>query len=113
MHVLAARIRQQPVKNIEAVKKTILDNCRTNIIEVSDDVGISFGICKAISTAVLGRKHATAKIVPKLLKFEQKQHCIDIALETLTMFNDDQDLSKNLITGDKLEMCGSDIETKA
>ena len=56
--------------NIEAVKKMILDNHRSTIQEIADDVGISFGSCQAIFTDVLGMKRAEAKIVPKLLNFE-------------------------------------------
>ena len=44
-------------KNMEAVKKIILDNSRIAIKESADDVGI---------------KRAAAKTVPKLLNFEQK-----------------------------------------
>ena len=62
-------------ENIEAVKKTILDNHRITIREVADDVNISFGSCQAILTD-------TAKIVPKLLNFEQKQRHTDIAQES-------------------------------
>ena len=36
------------------------------------DVGISFSSCQAIFADVLGKKRAAAKIVPKLLNFEQK-----------------------------------------
>ena len=39
-------------------------------------------------------KHGEAKIVPKLLNFEQKQRRMDIAQEMLTMFNNDSDLLK-------------------
>ena len=46
-------------------------------------------------------KHAAAKNVPKLLNFEQKQCCMDIAQEMLTTFNDDSDLLKNVITDDE------------
>ena len=56
----------------------ILDNYRITIREVADDVGISFGSCQVILTNVLGIKHASVKIVPKLLNFEQKQHRMDI-----------------------------------
>ena len=60
-------------ENIEAVKKMILDNRRRiHIREVADDVGISLGSCQTIFTDVLGMKHKAAKIVPKLLNFEQK-----------------------------------------
>ena len=68
-------------ENIEAVKKMILQNCRINIREDADDVGS----CQAIFTDVLGMKRAAAKIVPKLLNFEQKQRRIDIAQKMLTI----------------------------
>ena len=50
---------------------------------------LSFGSCQAIFTDILGMKCAAAKIVPKLLNFEQKQRRMDIAQEILTTFNDD------------------------
>ena len=92
---------RQTDENIEAVKKIILENRRIAIREVADDVGILFGICQAIFTDVLGMKHAAAKIVPKLLNFEQKQCRMDIAQEMLTTFNYDLDLLKKVITGDE------------
>ena len=58
-------------------------------------------------------KRAAAKIVPKLLNFEQKQHRMDIAQEMLTMFYDDPELLKKIITSDESRVCGYDIETKA
>ena len=36
------------------------------------DVGTTFGSCQAIFMDVLDIRHAAAKIVPKLLNFEQK-----------------------------------------
>ena len=46
-------------------------------------------------------KGATAKIVPKLLNFEQKQRSINIAQEMLSSFNDDPDLLKKIIICDE------------
>ena len=57
----------------------------------ADDVGISFGSCQEIFKDVLCLKSAAAKIVPKLLNFE----------EILTTFNNDSDLIKKVITGDE------------
>ena len=94
---------------MEAVKKMILDNHRITIREV----GISFASCQAIFTDVLVMKRAAAKIVPKLLNFEQKQCRMDIALEMLTTLNDDPDLLKKVITGDESWLYGHDIKTKA
>ena len=62
---------------------------------------------------VLGMKRAAAKIVPRLLNFDQKQRSMDIAQEMLTMFNNDPDLLKKVITGDESWVYGYDIETKA
>ncbi|XP_014216691.1 putative uncharacterized protein FLJ37770 [Copidosoma floridanum] len=73
-------------ENIEAVKIMILNN---------------------------GMKRAAAKIVLKLLNFEQKQHRIDIAQKLLNNVNDDPDFLKKVITGDKSWVYGYDIETKA
>ena len=62
----------------------ILSNRRITIREVVDDVGVSFGLCQAIFTHVLGMKRAAVKIVPKLLNFHQKLRLMDIAQEMLT-----------------------------
>ena len=59
------------------------------------------------------RSQAFYKVYPKLLNFEQKQRPIDIVQEMLTTLNDDPDLLKKVITGDKLWVYGFDIETKA
>ena len=91
----------------------ILDNHRITVREVCDDVGILFGSCKAIFTNVLDLKRAGAKVVPKLLNFEQKHHRMDIAQEMLTTSNDDPDLLKNVITGDESCVHVYDTETKA
>ena len=47
-------------------------------------------------------KRAAAKIVQKLLTYEQKQRRMDIVLEMLTTFNDDPELLKKVITCDEL-----------
>ena len=58
---------------------------------------------------IYGIKRAAAKIIPKLLNFEQKQGRMDIAQETL---NENPDLLKKLITGNESWGYGYDIETK-
>ena len=58
-------------------------------------------------------KRVAANIVPKLINFEQKQRCMDVAHEMLKTFNDDIYLLKKVITYDDSGMYGYDIETKA
>ena len=100
-------------ENIDAVKKMILDNRRITIRQVADHVSILFGSCQVVFTDVLDIKRAAAKIVPKLLNFEQTQRRMDIAQEMCTTFNNDSDLLKKIITGGKSWVYGYDIEIKA
>ena len=60
-------------------------------------------------TSCLGMKRTAAKIIPKCLNFKQTQRRMDIAQEN---FNDDRDLLKKVITGDKSWVYGYDIETE-
>ena len=99
-------------ESFEAVKEMILNNHRITIREIADDVQISFASCQAIFTDVLDMKRATAKIVPKLLNFELKQRCKDIALEMLTTFDDDPDLCKKVITGEESWAWGIEIKAQ-
>ena len=101
-----ARHGRPSMSTTEAVKKMILDNRRITVTVVANDVGILFGSGQEIFTDVLGMKRVAAKIVPKLLNFEQKQ-------EMLTTFKDDPDLIKKFITGDESWIYGYDIETKS
>ena len=60
-------------------------------------------------------KRVAAKIVPKLLNFEQKQCRMDIAEEMLTTCNNIPHLLKKIVTGNAswVYSYGYDIETKA
>ena len=78
-----------------------MDNRRITIREAADDVGILFGSCQEIFIDIISMKRAAAKIVPKLLNFEQKQRLMDIAQEMLMMFKDYSDLFKKFITGNE------------
>ena len=89
----------------------VLNKRRITTRDVADDVRISTDSCQAIVTDVLGIKLAAAKIVLKLLNFDQKQRCIDIAQEILTTFNDNPDFLK-IITGGEPWVYGYDIEIK-
>ena len=44
------------------MKKMILNDRRITIREVADDVGISFDLCQAIFTDILGMKRETARL---------------------------------------------------
>ena len=83
------------------MKKIVIDNLRNTIREVAEDVGISVASCHAIFSDILGLKRVAAKLVPKLLNFDQKTRRMTIAQEMLNDVNDDSDLLKRVITGDE------------
>ena len=53
----------------EDVNDDVRPDRRITITEVADDDGISFGLCQAIFTDILGMKFAAVQIVPKLPNF--------------------------------------------
>ncbi|KYN10054.1 hypothetical protein ALC57_17743, partial [Trachymyrmex cornetzi] len=88
-------------ENVQEVKEIVLKNRRITIREIADDLNISFGSCQSILTDVLGMTRVSAKFVPKLLNFDQKQRRMNIAQDMLNDVNDDPDLLKRVITGDE------------
>ena len=88
-------------EDTEAVKKIVMENSRITIREVAEDVSVSVGSCHAIFSDILGLKSVAPKFVPKLLNIDQKTRRVNIAQEMLNDVNDDPDLLKRVITGDK------------
>ena len=100
-------------ENVEAVKEIVLKNRRSTIREVAEDVGISVGSCHDILSDVLSMRRVSAKFVPKLLNFDQKNRRMTIAQEMFNEVNEDPDFLKRVITGDESWVYGYDVETKA
>ena len=82
-------------ENIDVVKKIVLVNRRITVREVAEDLNIS------IFTNDLGMTRVAAKIVPKLLHFDQKQHRINIAEEILDSVRDNPNLRQRVTTSDE------------
>ncbi|XP_068620627.1 histone-lysine N-methyltransferase SETMAR-like [Battus philenor] len=99
-------------KNDE-VKKMVLANRRITVRGNAEDLNISIGTCYSILSDNLGMRRFAAKIVPKLLNFDQKQHRMNIANEMLESVRDDPNLLQRVITGDESWVYGYDVETKA
>ena len=62
--------------DIDEVKKIVLVNRRITVREVAEDLNISILSRHSIFTNDLGMTRVAAKVVPKLLNFDQKQHRI-------------------------------------
>lgn len=93
-------------KILDEVTKIILANRRITVREVAEDLNISS------FTNHLSMRLVAVKLIPKLLNFDKKQHCINIANELLNSVHD-PDLLQRVITGDKSWVYSYDVETKA
>ena len=98
--------------NVAKVREVIRSNRRLTVREVSEEVSISKTACHEILTENLGMHRIAAKFVPRLLTEDQKQNRVDVSQELLDRANDDDNVLKNIITGDKTWVYGYDVETK-
>jgi len=89
---------------IVKVRSAVLDNWRITIIELFDELGLSFSLVQSILTEDLGVKHVLAKSVPKLPK---------VSRDLLQCADQDTNFMKTIVTSDKSWVCRYDLETKA
>ncbi|CAK1582761.1 unnamed protein product [Parnassius mnemosyne] len=87
--------------NIDKVKKILLANRRITVREVAEDLHISIGSCHSIVSNDLGMSRVAAKVVPKLLNFDQKQIRVNIAQEMLDSVRDDSNVLQRAISDDE------------
>ncbi|XP_026814323.1 protein GVQW3-like [Rhopalosiphum maidis] len=107
--------RPSTSRNVEMVAKVqtiIRSDRRMTIKELSSECNISIGSCQTILTEDLGMRRVCAKMVPKLLSQDQKNHRIEVCQSLKERIQNDPGFIKNVITGDETWIYGYDIETK-
>ena len=57
--------------NVEIIKEMIMSNRRITVEELAEEISISHGSCHVILCNHLKMRRVAAKVVPKLLTFEQ------------------------------------------
>lgn len=95
-------------ENIEKVKEIVLENRRVTIREIAEDIGISTGSAHTIVHDVLDMRRVSARLVPRLLNFVQKDIRKSVAEEMLAMSDNDV---QRIITGDETWVHEYDVET--
>ena len=100
------------VEMVAKIRKIIRSDRRMTIRELSSECNISFGSCQTILTEDLGMRRVCAKMVPKLLSQDQKNHRIEVCQSLKERTQNDPGFIKNVITGDETWVYGYDIETK-
>jgi hypothetical protein len=81
--------------------------------EVVFEVGVSKSSCHEILVDSLGMQQVTAKFVPCLLHFEQKQKCLKLSQIFFDYANSDKNFLKSIITGEETWTYGYDVKSKA
>jgi hypothetical protein len=68
-------------ENVEKKFGSIHEDYRQTIHELTDTVGISYGVCQDILTENLNMHRSATKFVPQLLTDDQKQQRVKVYLE--------------------------------
>jgi hypothetical protein len=77
-------------ENVEKIWELIHENRHQTIHELTDTVGISYGVCQEVLTENLNMCCIAARFVPWLLTSDQKQRRINMCLELREKANEDQ-----------------------
>jgi hypothetical protein len=67
-------------ENVEKIRELIHEDRHRTIDELTDTVGISYGVCQEILTEYLNMRRIAMKFVPRLLRNDQKQWFLGDAL---------------------------------
>ena len=97
-------------ENIERVRLAIEGDRRLTVREIENDLGIPETTVWEILNKILGMTRVCAKFIPKLLTTEQKDLRSKIAQDNFEMNRDDDNVLKEVITGN--ESWVYDPETK-
>jgi hypothetical protein len=102
------------IENVEKIWELIHDVCRQTIHELTDTVGISYGVCQEILIENLNMCRTAAKYAPWLLTNDQKQQHVNVCLELQEKANKGPTFTSiyRIIMGDESWIYGYDSETK-
>lgn len=99
-------------ETVHEVERIVLEDRRTTICEIADQLEISFGSVQSILTSNLGMHRVAAKFMPRLLTSDQKQFRVEVCQDLLQQSRADPTFLSKLITGDETWVYGYDPETK-
>ena len=98
--------------NIELVKKMVHGNCWLTVLLISNELGLNQNSVWQIITEDLGMCKICAKMVPKLLNYDQKMRHMQVCHDIFKNFDSNLDFLKKVITGDKTRVFEYDLKTK-
>ena len=99
--------------HIDATRDLITQNRRLTIIEIAEDVCISFGLCQTILTEKHNMQHVAAKFMTRVLTEDQKANSDNKSQELFDRVSIDENFLKTIVTWDETWVYGYDVEIKA
>jgi len=99
-------------ENVEKVARIVRGDRRLSIRAISELTNINKESVRQILHDDLGMKKVCAKVVPKILTPEQKEHRVNCCADTLENIENDPDFFQNVITCDETWIFQYDPETK-
>jgi hypothetical protein len=95
-------------ENVAEVREAILEDRRRTIHIVK----LSYGTCQRILSGELNMRRIAAKVVPRLLNNDQKEHRVAVCSELKDQTENGPNFIATIITGDESWVYGCDPETK-
>jgi hypothetical protein len=96
---------------IAEVREVILEDIRQTVHNVCNH-GLSYGSCQCILADELNMRQIAAKVVPRLLNNEQRDHPAQVCTELQEAVRHDPNFLSRVITGDESWLYNNDLETK-
>ena len=80
-------------ETVARTQELIRQDRRLTNRDIAEEVEVGYGTCQRVLTEELDMHRVAAKFVPRILKADQKQHCVDVCTELRQL----QFLAKNKI----------------
>ena len=87
--------------NIGKVNELVRSDRRLTVRMMAEELNINRESVRIILSEELSMRKMCAKMVPKLLSDDQKQHCVRVCEDTLEEIGADPDFLRHIITGDE------------
>jgi len=104
--------RTRTSNNTARVRELVRSYQRLTVSIIADEVNVNREAVRRILTEELGMRKICAKMVPRNLTQQQRDARVRVCAKLLEQLEDDPELMKRVITGDKSWFCQYDPETK-
>lgn len=99
-------------ENIDRVNQLVRSDRRLTVRMIAEELSLNRESVRTILVQELGMRKVCAKMVPKLLSDDQKEHRVNVCQDLLEKIGEDPEFLGRVITGDETWVFQYDPETK-